>query len=59
MYVDRVIEQLEARRPFEDRPQVPGLIDDDADVDVDERPERALRHQVPQREQPGLNAAGN
>ena len=35
--VDRVIGHLDARRPLEKGPQVPRLVDDDADVDVDER----------------------
>ena len=55
--VDRVVEQLEPRRPLEKRPQVPGLVDDDADVDVDER-RRARRrdHEVVQRQHAGTEA---
>jgi hypothetical protein len=48
--VDRVIDQLEPRRADREPPQVPRLIDDEAQIDVSERAEPALEERA-QRQQ--------
>ena len=50
--VNGVVEDFGSRRPFEEAPEVPRLIDHDAHVDVDDRAQGVLRDEIAKREHP-------
>src|SRR5262249_270490 len=54
--VDRVIQDFETRRVFEKRPQLPRLLDDDPDFDVDDVAEDAAGDEIAERNHVGTES---